>query len=79
MSRFWAGVGGGVGVMLGGVAGLYAGEKFPGRMAQDDAMTAYGLLGAIFGGAFGALAGAGPDCPKPSGTLGAPPGNLRFP
>jgi MFS family permease len=71
MSRFWAGLGGGVGVMLGGVAGTYAGAAFPGRMTQQDSMSAWGIMGAILGGALGGLAGAGPDCAKPaSGTVG---------
>lgn len=84
MSRVTAGVGSAIGSVAGGLLGTYGGARFPGHMRPEDSMTAFGLIGALFGGVLGATIGAGSDCPAPKqvGTagVGEPPRfQPRFP
>jgi hypothetical protein len=78
MSRLAAGLGGGAGVVLGGIASAFLTEAF--RARSSTAKLAV-LAGAVLGGGVGGALGAGADCAR-SGTVGDPPAaprQLRFP
>lgn len=74
MSRALAGLGAGLGVVGGAVAGSYVGRAYPGRMTRDDSEMAWISIGAILGGFVGAVAGSG--CPEQPAQQLPPP---RFP
>ena len=61
MTRFGAGVGAGLGVMLGGIGGMYLGDMFHGQMSRNDSATAVGAIGAVLGAVTGAMIGFGSE------------------
>lgn len=76
MSRLWAGVGGGLGTVIGAIVGEQIVTRFPVRLKRNDGIA----LGAGAGAVIGAALGAGPDAqtaPASTGVHGLP--SPRFP